>query len=122
MLKKIDFKNVFVGSPVADSSRGLFLGIAMDCAGDPLGGLSFAIDTSDASTVLGHALPSATHAILQSNCADAALSSSQVGIAFALKIPLGSAQITTTLLGGPALGVTSVPFRAGRITALIDTP
>ncbi len=110
------------GATTANLSRGLLFGFALDCTGDVAGGVSFAISSADASTVVAHGLPSAERVGFHPDVLDPAAQTSSVGLAFAMNIPTGMATVTTTAPGGKQLATQNVVIRAGAMTFASSEP
>jgi hypothetical protein len=112
----------FVGSPVADPTRGMIIAAAFDCDFNSHGGSVFSIASSDASTVLGHGLPTFSAATLSADVADPALTSSPGGGMLALNVPVGITNVAATAYDGTPIGNRDVVFRAGALTTLLIGP
>ncbi|MBK8259346.1 MAG: hypothetical protein IPK82_42665 [Polyangiaceae bacterium] len=122
-LGPLDVVNDLFVSPVSiDPSRGFFSGSVFGCTGDYLGGAVFSIEPADASTVLGHALPSFTAPVLLPNTIDPALTSSQAGGYAAVNVPVGKAKVTATTIDGKVVADLDVWSRAGTATVTILSP
>lgn len=119
---KEGFESAFVGSPVADLSRGILFGVALDCAGMLQGGAVFSLDAADASTVFGHALPRFSAATLLPDVIDPVLTSSQAGGFMALNVPVGNVHVSEQTLDGKPISNKDVPSRAGTVTFVVIDP
>ena len=122
MVTKEMMEGAFVGTPVADLSRGMIGASALDCAYNPQGGAVFSIGTADASTVLGHGLPRANAETFVPDTVDPALTSSQAGAFTALNVPVGKTNISVKTLDGQAIADLDVWSRAGGLTFAILLP
>jgi hypothetical protein len=110
--------SMFVGSPVNNPARGAAYGIALYRAGGLFGGSKLAVDTADASTVVGQALPGfdGPHSL------DPALTTSTVGGFGMLNIPVGVATISGKTHDGKVIGSKAVQIRPGVLSSVIMVP
>lgn len=112
----------FVGSPVADASRGMIIAGAFDCDISPHGGSVFSVASADASTVLGHGRPTFSADTLSADVADPALTSSPGGGMLALNVPVGTTHVAATAYDGMPIGDRDIVVRAGALTTLLIVP
>lgn len=122
LLGLADIETSIKGPATANLARGLLFGLGLDCQGQSAGGVAFTVSTADASSIVAHGLPSAEYAGVHPDCVDPAATSSSVGIALGMNLPVGMATVSVQVPGAPALGSKAVQFRAGALTFVAVEP